>query len=714
MIRLLVALFLLAAPVSAETVRVRSGEHETFSRLVFDLPNGTEWSIETAADSLRLTVGDPSLRFDSGSVFDLIPRTRIRAIRQDGAGGDIVISLAGDVHAKSFATESGSVVIDVISGALPAKADARGDGPAVLPPVFPATPTAVSDLQAHLPVYWKRRLEAPDPAHPAPAKPRPLPASSRLADVQQAEQELLHQISRAAAQGLIRLDTRQIGLPPGPEAPARQDGAPPAPDAASDHLAIQSRTVIDRDNAVAGAAPELSADGVRCHSDAELDIAGWLGDAPVAAQIGAARSSLTQEFDRPDDAAVADLARLYIALGFGAEARALLTSMSVDPGADRVLPDLAELVEGRPVGAGSRFHSMAGCDSAAALWAVLAAREGALSAEGINQPAVTRAFSALPPHLRAWLGPDLTRRLIDAGATRSAEDIRAAIARLPDTDPASLRLVEAQIDLARDDTGLAARTLRELSTGEGEETPQALLLYVAAQIDRGERVDPEAIETLDALAFEHAATPLGARLRKAHVLALAGAERFDEAFEALSRWPQGQHEALRLEAREGLFQNLLALADTARFLPWAFAETGQPGLSAATRLALAERLADEGFPDAARAQLEGDPGQTEDGRLLHARMALKDGNAPAAIADLVGLDNEAANALRAAALQRITEDARPQKQDDGVLPAAPPPDRPAAGGADLATARDLLERSAAEREAMQALLQETADLRESP
>ena len=72
---LLLLLLLFAPPLAAQTVEVRSGEHDTFTRLVFYLPDGVTGSLESGGEDPVVRLSRAGLRFDTGGVFARIPRT---------------------------------------------------------------------------------------------------------------------------------------------------------------------------------------------------------------------------------------------------------------------------------------------------------------------------------------------------------------------------------------------------------------------------------------------------------------------------------------------------------------------------------------------------------------------------------------------------------------------------------------------------------------
>lgn len=95
----------------AQGTSVRSGEHATFSRLVFADAPGRTWDIETEGQTYRIafSAGVPDL--DLSGIFDLIPRTRLNGI--DYNGGVLTLRLSCDCPVRVSQIASGHVVIDV-------------------------------------------------------------------------------------------------------------------------------------------------------------------------------------------------------------------------------------------------------------------------------------------------------------------------------------------------------------------------------------------------------------------------------------------------------------------------------------------------------------------------------------------------------------------------------------------------------------------------
>lgn len=179
---LLMASTLLVSPVqaqptatpgpAAEKVGVRSGTHPTYSRLVFDWPRNTPYSVQQDGDQV-------TIRFPVAAEADLArvvrtPPPRITGLSQERADGALLVRFRIPAGAGIKDMRAGTrVVIDVLDKA-----------PAAKPPAPAPEPTQASK-PAPVATQAPTRL-TPDPAKPAasPEKPaqtaaKPVPADPR-------------------------------------------------------------------------------------------------------------------------------------------------------------------------------------------------------------------------------------------------------------------------------------------------------------------------------------------------------------------------------------------------------------------------------------------------------------------------------------------------------------------------------------------------------
>ncbi|MDP3341326.1 hypothetical protein [Frigidibacter sp.] len=682
-------LVVLAAPAAAETFRLRSGEHADFSRLVLDdLPAGTSWSLGRAGTTYELRLALEGAGFDAGQVYRLIPKTRLLGV-EDAGGGALRLRVAADHHAIAFETARGALVIDIRAG--PPPAGSRFEQP-VDPPQAPTPAVAsagyrpVVEPSPRLEVFWPGGVGpvavdlAQDPSPPAAAPP--LAPSLPDPRVVQAEADLMMQLGRAAAQGLVEIevpDPREMVGRPEILAPWADDEAqgdagttaeaetqltteqpsppaatsPPDPSAQPDpagHFAIHAETSIDRAMADEAEIPGVTSEGEACLPDAAVDLAGWGDTRAFSEQLSDAQASLLGEFDQPDPAAVERLVKLYLYHGFGAEARATAAAFGLEGESADLLLTLAQILDDGHARGPGPLARMADCDTAAALWAVMAEARIAPGAT-VNHGAVLQGFSALPLHLRRALGPGLVQRLIEVGAPDAARAVRDAILRAAGDHGPGLQMIDARLDLALGNSAAAETELGEVVKSDGPLGPEALILLIDSHLREGRPVPPPLTEAAAALAFEHREAALGPALARAQVLGLASVGGFAAASEELARaGPRWDPGARRAVARE-LVGMLADWPDVSVFLARYFADRelfdrADPPVD--LRLDVARRLLDNGFAVEARQALG--PGRmVAEGRMLAARAALVERDASQALALLAGMVGAEPAALQAEA-----------------------------------------------------------------
>jgi hypothetical protein len=509
-----IVLFLTAPPAASNTVSVVSGEHPAFSRLVLSLPALGDWQLGRTASGYEVMIPQDDLRYDVSKVFDLIPRTRLSGIFADPRTGNLHLTMQCICHAMPFSLDAQTLVIDLRDGPAPAGSSfeltlqgnplpALRDRVATRPRARPEPPDATA-------VHGYDWLSGPRPVAAALPVVRPVLPAADFTGLQQA---LVEQLADAAARGVVDLAL------PAPAGPNRT----PLPVAAQVRLTgAAGMRVADRRPASA----TLQADGESCIADDRLNVAAWGHLSDIPGQIARARTDLVGEFDVPRAKAVAGHARLYIFLGFGAEARAILNAMPPDDADAPLWIAMAQVVDGSPV-APAVFDGMAQCDSHAALWALLATPPDDRSVP--NLPAVQRAFSALPRHLRTALGQQVTGHLLALDQPGAVQGIVDAMARGANTaSPASL-LAGSGLDLHRGSADAAAAKAETALESGGISVPAALIALVKARIAADQAIGPDNAVALAAMEQEYAGHPIAGDLALARQLALIGSGQFAAA-----------------------------------------------------------------------------------------------------------------------------------------------------------------------------------------
>jgi hypothetical protein len=630
LVRIAAFVLMLAGPVMAEVARVSGGEHADFTRLVVEGNAGTDWALGRAADGYELRMSPWVTSYDVTNAFDKIPRDRLAALWQDPETGTLRFSLACACHAIAFEFRPGVIVIDIKSGPapggsafeLPLSGSASKDDPVESSPS--GIPPSVASYDW---VALQREEEAKPPESPILL---PLPTGGTSLDP--LRDALLAQISKGASEGVI--DIAEGIVRPDSEDDLQNSG-PWSRLAVGDLPGLSTgdgRSAID----------SLTVDGKICPPDREFDVAAWGNDAPVATQIGLARSGLLTEFDAPVEDAVLRSARFHIFVGFGAEARQILGFLPKDQlDAGIFLDAMAHLVDDE-MPEDNPFAGMESCDTAVAVWAVLAVGKYGEPPALANTDAVVRAFSALPLHLRRQLGGALVDMFIAGGDHETARKLRDAVQRLPLPGDPELNLLEAKFQLAEGDEAMAQDLAEDVMAQAGPKTASAAVTLVEAAFRGSRSIDPKLPSAIDVFLRDASGQGNDPALSRAAVLAHAMVGDFPSAF-AL--------EATDPPTLSDLWSIAVEQADDATFLAEAAkAAADSTPIRAEVETEVAKRLMQVGMADLALAWLgETQPDDPEDRRLLAASALLAVRDAPKALAVLEGLSVKAADKTRALA-----------------------------------------------------------------
>lgn len=643
MLRLVILLWIgLHGAGWAQVVTVRSGDHPGFARLVLTFPEPVGWDFGRTADGYGFRARAGRLRYDISTVFQLIGRDRLSAIWVDPETGVLRFGLGCACHAIATPFRPGIVVIDILDGPAPPESPYEL---ALAEPGQSVPPLSVRQLRprprpAGLVVDAATGqtgpLPATDPDHALPVVLPLLPSPRALA----LRDHLLTELAASVAAGAIQPVTR-LAAP-------RSDATTAAPEAAADQTPsreVPVQMVVQEP----GGLPRrfLTRQGLVCIAAEDLDLAAWGSDEPVPLQIAAARAGLVGEFDSPDKARILGLARLYLRIGFGAEALAHLAELTEPDPAVEVLRSLARIVDGgRDAGI---FVGMEGCDGPAAFWAVAALPpSSAAFLAGLNRSAVLQAFSALPPGLRRQLGPELAEWFLTSGDMTTARALREAIDRASaDADPA-VAIIDARLEM-KADPARAEQGLRSVAEQDRTLAPAALAALSDSLVRRGAVPDEDLVLALGLALREAGGPELDIALAAAHARALVVSGQSATAFADLSAYPPAVQADLW-----ALLADRAEAADVAGLALGRSPETLR-SLSSDTRIAVTRRLLDLGLPTAADPWLSGLTGAAPD--LLRAEAALQNRNARAVLTALAGQDGAEADRLRARALEQLGDPA---------------------------------------------------------
>lgn len=634
MIRLALILLSLAIPAGAETARIYSGEHGSFTRLVVELPVATEWVLGRTEDGYAFaTVGRDQPDYDLSRVWQRITRARATKIAADPETGALRLSIGCECHISPFEYRPGVVVLDIKPGVAPqaspfeASFESRWIGRATPDQTPTSTPS---------PRYsWLDRRPVSGPT--VQTQPLPLPLATGGVSLEPLRRELLEQLARGAADGLV-----ELGLPVRSSRNPRTEGG----DMPWSDIRIGEQTGLSVN--LPGTTRNGPDPASTCADEALLDLQAWGGSGSPSDLLAAARSGLYGEFDRIDPDAILHSVRLHLYLGFGAEAVQLAGLVTDTPDAETLslYKSMGRIIDGEPDPA-TPFAMMLDCDGPAALWAALA-RDRLPGGHGMNRAAILRAFLALPPHLRNHLGAGLAERFLAVADPDAARIVRDAMARAPHSQAQPIARLDAASELQLGNPDAAQRHAAEAVAMDGNDV-DALLTLVEAHFRKLQPMGPDVADTLRSFLGEVGEADRREHLKRAIVLSLALSDQFDAAF---------GYQDLAKDVISDLWRVAASRADDDTFLRHAVLPDGAvpPKVAKDLEFEIADRLLDLGFPDAALAWIgpvsSADPPQR---RLVAAAAQLRLGEARSVVGLLEGLDDPESAAIRAQALLQLDD-----------------------------------------------------------
>lgn len=583
----------------AESAKVSANAQGDFTRVIIEFEQRPTWTLRRKGVGYRLQFSHVTpLHFDLSRVFRSIDRSRVADIRAVG-NNTLDIDLACPCSVAPQDAGDSALVIDVRQ-ILAGGPDVQVSPPALLPPVntdrMPNLPrsahgraavrTVPAPLFDVLPDERERSLTLPVWVQDAAGNIGPTHDGAAVALMASA-------LARAATQGLVDAD---------PAAIARQrerllGQLPATPGQSNVTVSTVFDAVIPSD--LRDVPP--SENGQVCVKNQRVDVASW-GNAEDTAMLGRLRSQAIAEDGSVTSDGAQALARYYVFLGFGMEARQI--ARFIDPSDDRdIITALADIMDFGATGS-TVFRDQVGCEGAVSLWAVLA-RPGASDTMPISKDDVLSTFSALPAHLRTHLGPLLSERLHQVGLQESARTAMNAVTRGGNRTEES-RLAQARLELSGTHADDARDTLSELSKSTSVTAAGALLELLQDAESRGMAPNPSWVEDAPTLVGALEGTEIAEQLNIAGLRGLVALGRYKEFRAEIGRDAPGLTPDSRTSLAVYALKSALVDGSDAQFLNTevALSYLAPSGvLDRATRYGFAERLMSLGLPSRAKTYL---------------------------------------------------------------------------------------------------------------
>lgn len=579
--------------VSAQSIVARGGEHSNFSRVVLTTPENAVWSVSGNRRNYQVNFTQAP-EFNLSELFSRIPRNRLLSASVSSTGRSLELELGCDCTVNAWQERLGLIVIDILDAvshpSLAPSADDPTEQAAMrqLPTTARITPAhsvsvtmetaqAVgSSLALRL---QASAMERPSNTQPASVPPPPLLPVANL-------QSFARPFAQAIGQGVL-----EPALPPPNEPQLLLRDAPEAPPLPSANVRVS--TALSQ---VSQVSPASSSATQLCDGSNEIEDVLNGPNLPFNTVRGATSLELFGEFDQPNPQAHFQLVKLYLASGFGAEARTLIENMPEPIAGRDLLLGFSDVLENRSSNSRLRLSQAIACGGATS---VLAALAGASTGD-IEQHSteIVLAFSRLPPQLQAVLGPEMIQHFLDANAVDAARIVAEGLRRSNWVNADTMLLIDTRLDRGR---------------GRNEDALSRMLFYNANDLaSYQERLDIllvtdnslplEAVADIEASASAFRHSPEGQSLMATLIEVLVRSGDFSRGFQALDRlktWLPHQPLRSRLWAplNESVWQELAAQGSDLEFLTRVLqrADWQNNSLSLATRDVITERMSSLGL-----------------------------------------------------------------------------------------------------------------------
>ena len=664
---LIFALCSICLEANAQVVPVRSGEHETFTRLVFSLPRRVPFNLVQRDRELTLGFEQTGWRPDLSSVFNRVPKRRLQEIEYSDRENGLILTLNCACDVTTFWFNENFFVLDISDPAesVGRSEDAKNDFFYRYVRTFGAPDRnsewiGLPTLQVRH--YSGRALERilrsfPDETYAPKDVEEPTLDSEQKENMSDHLRDGLKssQVSRSVSD--ISAGSRQAELAGRPELENTGNSGQIGVQIQDLHSQI---TVRGADQDTRRAEREKSSEPApnTCIDENDIDFNRWAGEKRFIEELGARRSAIFGERDALNLTESYKLVMLYLYYGFGAEANAVLALSARDKREIDFLRAIGEIIEnGRSVT--GILDDQRECGGLASFWGLFYDDEIPSSLE-LDRELTLQSFASLSHHLRRHLGPVLSKRLQTAGFQELSDEIvQVVLATEIEKTPVETS-ADAHLNVLFEVPGKERSEFAD--RGSQMDASDTIVRRIDNAVSRGEDVSADVAELAGAFAFEHSDQPNNADVQKAYVIALGASGDFKAAYDLLDdKGLFSPEEALAI--RSQLASLLVEKADRMDILKLYFSKHLGPirELPEHTALSVAETLYSAGFLKETQSALNRtfSPPLMRPVRLLRARIYLDRGFLKEARTQLLGLQGSDVDQLN----DQILASADNEKQD---------------------------------------------------
>ena len=653
---------------ATETIVVRSGDHQGFTRLVFGIEEGSDWSIKTEGRNARIKIDAENVRFDTGAVFSKIGRNRIKALRQESAGDPLEVSLNCRCSITGFVHGGRWLVVDISEGA-----DNQAPDEIASPISFDFV--GISGVQRYK--FWLKAEETENEllkADGAEDETKSQSDSSRIARNLSLNEIVPMRKSMSPAlelldpsfggvgnlEGAIREQIERhedLGIslttPPNSQAQTTSSRNTNEEPSRNENFSI-SASSDELSTSLASNRANREVGSIECIESTLLDVIDSGDPTDFPERVARLRSRLTKEFDNVDRSAALQLARTYLGVGFGAEGKQAAALAFPDNEETSILRSMAEIIDGQTSFEDNVFKGMQACDGAASFWSAMSEQD--LQSDA-NHAAILQEFEGLPSALKLQMGPRLAKVYLGRGMNERAGLVLRAMERSTSEISPELQEIDISVSEASNDPASANFPRVQLLGEQSDVAIRSLVKLIETSFENGAPMTPEALDLVESYRIQFRKTAYGPDLRRANLFALLLSGDFESSLDLTREIERADGAEALSNSMNFLLESVVDSGSDVDFLKIVMnlgVDFDAPPPED-LRLKISRRLLDLGFFAAATRFVSGfSDGQTSsDQRILQAESALGRELPREALVSLLGLNDSRSNSIRAQAMAQL-------------------------------------------------------------
>lgn len=503
----------------AETVRVRSAEHEGFTRIVLDTARPEQAVVTQDGTTLEIALGRNTTQILGTDFYKKISKKTVLNFSTNDAARKIKLSLACECRFRKFTAGSKMLAIDIF------------DDDTVKQEVSEQVANKDAAIQMKAPqlkLSFGSIIESD--ASRSETKDR------RVSEVEEVPEgfSLLAEEGQDLAQLRLLSNLRKASNQ------AAQGAVETAAPSASDGQIIFRSNPTPQASALQQVEQGANALLASCDEFSDFSPATWPSYEKAKEHLSADRRLVSAQADEFGDNTIRILARTYLSLAMGAEAAALLRALSEPAPMDRRFIDLAEFVDNGNSAELSRAIEDIGHCPGGVVWKLIEVGEtrgGDASARALSDDELNKArleFDRWPSALKNVFAARIGEVFLEYGAPDSASFLMRRSAEQSARPTGGQGILAAKIALKTQDAQAAEAILKPILAEDEDAAPQAAIDLADIVTAQGKGLEDDHKRALDIYREELKGTEIEADLIRARIEASLQEQDFATVIELLS------------------------------------------------------------------------------------------------------------------------------------------------------------------------------------